>query len=189
MPRRFSSQHLLVEPIFLGLAGRIGAGKTSAAQYVSSTYGLQYTRYSAVLQNWLAADASDKVRLQKLGWEIMAGGQQVELNSRLLAGLDHSRSAAIDGLRHKIDFDSLSSTFGPSFRLVFLEARQETRFERLRSRFLDFAAFREADSHPVEANIDILQPLASVVISNDESLEALYGRLDALFASGTGEEE
>jgi dephospho-CoA kinase len=189
MPSSRPSQHLLVEPIFLGLAGRMGAGKTSAAQYVSSKYGFQYTRYSAVLQNWLAADASDKVRLQKVGWEIMAGGQQVELNSRLLAGLDHSRSAAIDGLRHRIDFDNLSSTFGPSFRLVFLQARQETRFERLRTRFLDFAAFREADSHPVEANIDGLQPLASMVISNDESLEGLYRRLDALFASGTGEQE
>jgi dephospho-CoA kinase len=180
MPSPRPSQHLLGEPIFIGFAGRIGAGKTSAAQYVSSKYGFQYTRYSAVLQSWLAADGYDKDRLQKLGWDIMAGGQQAELNSRLLAGLDRSRSAAIDGLRHPIDFDTLSSTFGSSFRLVFLQARQETRFERLRARFSDYAAFREADSHPVEGRIDSLQPLASMIISNDESLEDLCRRLDAL---------
>ncbi len=187
MPSQRPFQHLLVEPIFVGFVGRIGAGKTSAAQYLSSKYGFQYTRYSAVLQTWLAADGSDKNRLQKLGWDIMAGGQQVELNSRLLAGLDRSRSAAIDGLRHRIDYDSLSSTFGPSFRLVFLQSRQETRFERLQSRFSEYGAFQEADSHPVEAHIDSLKSLANMIISNDESLDGLYRRLDALITSGAGE--
>jgi dephospho-CoA kinase len=182
------SHHLLVEPIFIGFAGRIGSGKTSAAQYVSSKYGFQYIRYSAVLQNWQATGGYDKGRLQKLGCDIMAGGQQVELNSRLLSGLDRSRSAVIDGLRHRIDFDSLSSPFGMSFRLVFLQARQETRFDRLRARFSDYAAFRKADSHPVEAHIDSLQPLASMMISNDESLEGLYQRLDAFITLGAGEQ-
>lgn len=187
MPSPRVSQHLLVEPIFFGFAGRIGSGKTSAARYVSSKYGFQYTRYSAVLQNRLAADGYGKDRLQKLGWDIMAGGQQVELNSLLLAGLDRSRSTAIDGLRHRIDFDSLSSTFGQSFHLVFLQARQETRFERLRTRFSDYAAFRQADSHPVEAHIDSLQSLASIVISNDEALEGVYRRLDELITLEAGE--
>jgi dephospho-CoA kinase len=187
MPSPRPSQHLLVEPIFIGLAGRIGAGKTSAAQYVSSKYGFQYTRYSAILQDWFPAHGSNKDRLQKLGWDIMAGGRQVELNSRLLAGVDHSRSGVIDGLRHRVDFDSLSSTFGSSFRLVFLQARQETRFHRLGSRFSDYISFQEADSHPVEAHIDSLKAFASMIILNDESLEGLYRQLDALITSETGE--
>ena len=112
----------------------------------------------------------------------------MELNSRLIAGLDRSRSAAVDGLRHPIDFNSLSSTFGASFRMIFLEARQEDRFERLRSRFSTLVAFQAVESQPVEAHIDSLRPLASLTISNDGSLESLYQRLDAWIAAcGVGD--
>src|SRR5207247_2614993 len=107
---------------------------------------------------------------------IMAGGLQMELNSRLIAGLDHSRSAAIDGLRHSIDFDCLSVTFGPQFRMIFLESGQQHRYERLRSRFPNATAMRKADSHPVESYIDNLKSRASVTISNDDSLESLHRR-------------
>ena len=108
----------------------------------------------------------------------MAGGLQGELNKRLIAGIDSSRSAAIDGLRHPIDFESLSSAFGASFRMVFLEAPLKQRFERLQPHFSTLAEFQAADSHPVEAHIDALKPMASMTISNDNSLEALYARLD-----------
>jgi len=113
----------------------------------------------------------------------MAGGLQVELNLRLIAGLDRSRSAAIDGLRHPTDFDSLSSTFGGSFRMVFLEALEEVRFERLRSRFPTRDAFQAAEAQPVEACIDSLEPLGSVTIMNDGSLSSLCQRLDAWLAA------
>jgi dephospho-CoA kinase len=109
----------------------------------------------------------------------MGGGLQVELNSRLIAALDRSRSAAIDGLRHPTDFDSLASTFGSSFRMIFLEARPYARFERLRSRFSTYDEFQATDSQPVERNIDNLKQLASVTIPNDGSIESLYQRLDA----------
>ena len=91
----------------------MGSGKTSAAKYLSSRYGFQYARYSQVLQDWLSAGNADRDRLQILGWDVMAGGRQAELNARLIAGIDRSRSAAIDGVRHRLDFDSLSSRLGP----------------------------------------------------------------------------
>lgn len=155
--------------------------------YLKSKYGFQYTRYSQVLQEWLSPDNADRDRLQELGWDIMAGGMQLELNSRLLAGLDRARSAAVDGLRHPTDFESLSSTFGSSFRMVFLEASLERRFERLRSRFSAQAAFEAAEAQPVEAYIDNLRPLASVTIRNDGSLACLHQQLDVwIAADGVG---
>ena len=181
------SRHSLIEPIFIGIAGRRGAGKTSAAQHLSSAFGFQYTRYSQVLKKWLS-DGSDIDRLQDVGWNVMSGGLQVELNSRLIAGLNCSRSAAIDGLRHPIDVKQLSSAFGSSFRLVFLETREQLRFDRQRLRFSTYAAFQSAESHPVEGHIDSLKPLASATISNEDSLEALYRQLDTLMVRG-GEEK
>lgn len=113
----------------------------------------------------------------------------MELNSRLIAGIDPARSAAIDGLRHATDFECLSSAFGASFRMVFLEAPAEVRFERLRPRYSTYAAFQAADSQPVEAYVDSLRPLASVIISNHESLGDLYERLDSWIAEcGAGDQ-
>jgi dephospho-CoA kinase len=182
MPSQNPPRHSQTEPVYIGFAGRIGAGKTSAASHVASRYGFDYARYSQVLEEWLPASAGDKDRLQQFGWDVMREGRQVELNSRLISGLSRSRSAAIDGLRHPIDYECLASAFGSAFRLVFLESGQENRFQRLRSRFSTYAAFQAADSQPVEAHIENLRPLASVTIANDGSLESLGLRVDEWMA-------
>ena len=189
MPSQHSLPPRLRQPFFIGVAGRMGSGKTSAAKYLSSRYGFQYARYSQVLQDWLSAGNADRDRLQILGWDVMAGGRQAELNARLIAGIDRSRSAAIDGVRHRLDFDSLSSSLGPLFSMIFLEASQHRRFERVRERFESFGDFQAADSHPVESHIDGLQPLARLTISTEHSLERLYNQLDAWLATCGAEEQ
>ncbi len=157
----------------------MGSGKTTAAKFLSSRYQFQYVRYSQVLQEWLSSGEANRGGLQTLGWEVMAGGQQTELNRRLLSKLECTRSAAIDGLRHRVDFDSLSDFFGRSFQLVFLDASPEVRFERLRSRFPHREEFQAADSAPVEANINGLRQLATTTILNEASLASLYWELDS----------
>ena len=182
MPSQDLSQHSQIEELFVGFAGHIGAGKTSAAHYLSTNYKFQYRRYSQVLDNWLNSEYSSGQGLQQFGWEVMAGGRQVELNARLIAQLDRSRSAAIDGLRHPIDFHSLAYAFGASFELVFIEAPAGTRFKR-KPRFSTFDAFLAADTMPVEAHIDELRPLATTVVRNEASLESFYKRLECWVTS------
>ncbi len=178
IPNQSRSRPLRDEPIFVGFAGRMGSGKTTAATYLKSKYGFQYRRYSQVLQDWKAFGKVDRIRLQEAGWGIMDGGLQEELNARLIAGLDPSQSAAIDGLRHAIDFDSLLAEFGAGLAMIFLEARSEARFKRLHGRFTAFDVFEAADLHPVEGLIDSLKPRASCIVCNDASLEQLYAQLD-----------
>ena len=120
------------ELIVVGFAGRIGAGKTAAAKYLASAYGFQYARYSQILQEWRGTPP-ERAQLQKVGWETMEGGLQAELNDRLIGKIERGRSAAIDGLRHPVDFEKLFSAFGTSFRLIFLEAPLEDRYSRARS--------------------------------------------------------
>src|SRR5579864_860777 len=93
-----------VNQLVVGVTGRIGAGKTSAAKYLSTAYGFAYVRYSQVLSEWLARDPESKEHLQTVGWEVMGGGMQAELNARVIAAIPPNSNCAVDGLRHPIDF-------------------------------------------------------------------------------------
>lgn len=151
--------------IVVGVAGRIGSGKTEIAHLLEGQYGFQYLRYSIVLAEWYGTDPSAKARLQQVGWEVMSNDHQRELNSKLIARVDRNRDCVIDGLRHPIDFESLKSAFSSRFRLFFVDTPAEIRSERLRERYATREQFVEADSHAVESNIGRLVPLANLVLN------------------------
>src|SRR5258708_2229545 len=98
------SQRPQGERLVVGITGRIGSGKTTVGRYLESRYGFQYVRYSEVLAEWLAKDPEGKAHLQKVGWEVMAGGMQSELNRRLIARITPDAAVAVDGLRHSLDY-------------------------------------------------------------------------------------
>ena len=93
--------------LVIGVAGRIGSGKSEVAQCLRDRFGFQYLRYSLVLAEWYHADPAAKPQLQELGWNVMSGDGQRELNRRLIAQIDPKRDCAVDGLRHPIDYESL----------------------------------------------------------------------------------
>jgi dephospho-CoA kinase len=118
----------------------------------------------------------------------MSRGLQRELNTKLLAALDCERNAAIDGLRHQIDVETLTARFRTSFRLIFLMAPVSIRFARVKHRFSHLEAFLSADEHPVESNIDGLASFANATIDNVGSLEDLFRDVDSalnLWRKGT----
>lgn len=164
------------ERLVVGITGRIGAGKTSAAKYLNTTRGFQYLRYSQVLAEWQTKDSERKAHLQEVGWEVMAGGMQQELNRRLIAQIRPDNDAAVDGLRDPIDFKSLAGTFVHSFRLLYIESSPEDRWRHLegRGRYKNFGEFQGADSHPVEQRIEYLREKAALVITNQGSLQDLF---------------
>jgi dephospho-CoA kinase len=170
------SQAAAEKRLVIGIAGRIGAGKTSAARYLSANHGFQYLRYSQVLAEWLASDSESKAQLQKIGWEVMAGGMQTELNRRLITQVLPDSDAAIDGLRHSIDRESLSKAFPSCFRLIYIDSGAEQRWNHVsgKDRYMNRDSFDSADSHPVEQQIESLRAKADYVLRNERSLQALY---------------
>ena len=171
--------------LVIGIAGRIGAGKTSAAKYLSTKHGFQYLRYSQVLAEWKAANPESKAQLQSVGWEVMAGGMQTELNRRLIAQVLSGSDAAIDGLRHNIDQESLTKAFSSSFRLLYIDSGAEQRWNHLsgKGRYTSRDIFDAADSHPVEQQIESLGTKADVVLRNEGSLQGLYTAIDEAVTS------
>src|SRR5258707_5384057 len=179
-PQRPQSDRLVI-----GIAGRIGAGKTSAAKYLNTKHGFQYLRYSQVLAECMAADRESKAQLQSVGWEVMAGGMQTELNRRLIAQVTPEADAAIDGLRHIIDQESLSKAFSSSFHLLYIDSGAEQRWNHLqgKGRYTSRDIFDAADSHPVEQQIESLRTKADLVLRNEGSLLGLYAAIDEAITS------
>lgn len=163
--------------IVIGVAGRIGSGKTEAAHLLERQHGFQYLRYSIVLADWYGTDPSAKARLQQVGWEVMSSDRQRELNFKLIAQVDRTRDCVVDGLRHPIDFECLKSEFGAFFRLLFVDTPAEIRFERVRSRYPTFEQFAAADSHPVEANIGELRAKADLILKGQLPKDSLVDQI------------
>ena len=181
MPRHFEPAH--DERLVIVITRRIGAGKTTAAQYLSSRHGFQYLRYSQVLSEWKGPES--KAHLQEIGWEVMGKGMQGELNRRLIAQIRPEFGVAVDGLRHPLDYESLRNSFASSFHFLFIDSSQEQRWNRkkVKDKYRTFASFKAADSHPVEQHIESLRANATLVLQNNESLQDLYGALDEAMRS------
>lgn len=166
--------------IVVGVAGRIGSGKTVLARRIERDFDFQYLRYSQVLADWFKADPADKARLQEIGGGVMAGADQIELNRRLLNRVERTRDAVIDGLRHPIDHSSLRNAFGDQFFLVYVDTPAEVRFQRLGNRYRSFAEFCDADAHSVESQIDSLRAAAAVILPGTKNLELLMASVHSL---------
>lgn len=178
MPRLPASPR--TERLILGISGRIGSGKTTAAEYLVKTHGFKYLRYSQVLAEWLGVDPADKKRLQEVGWEVMSGGKQKDLNAQLIARIDQKSRYAIDGLRHPTDYESLKSQFPLEFHLVFISCPKEIRWQRLSHRFDTYEEFKAADSQPVELQLSSLEGLAKFRLDDIGVESKLFADLESI---------
>lgn len=146
-------------------------------------FGFQYLRYSLELAKWYGIDPDDKSRLQMTGAGVMADGQlQRDLNQRLIAQIDATKDAAVDGLRDPIDLESLRAEFGNRFALLFVETDPRERFERVKrnGRYETYEEFLEADRQPTELKIDDLRSSATGTLSGTQTEEELTSRLRSL---------
>lgn len=169
------------ERLAIGIAGRIGAGKTTAAKYLARAHGFHYLRYSQVLAEDLDG-AESREALQQLGWKVMSQGLQKKLNTLLIRRIRKRGDYVVDGLRHSIDHKSLAKRFGSRFFLVYIVAPVRLRFRRVRRRrnLINMRDFARVDRHPVERFIPHLRQNADLVIQNRASLKQLRCHLDTL---------
>jgi dephospho-CoA kinase len=164
----------------IGISGPIGAGKTTAAKYLATTYGLSYLRYSEVLAEISPGQAVDRESLRKFGSDIMSRGLQSSLNQHLLRKMLSGTNYVIDGLRHPIDFEALSKR--QPFRLFYIDASSHVRWQRLKDRdgLTSWKQFQTVERHPVEAYLPLLRATASV-LQNEGTILELQDELRKMF--------
>lgn len=165
----------------IGISGPTGAGKTTAAVHLASTYGLSYLRYSEILADFLGKMAPDKQTLRKMGWDVMSEGLQLSLNQRLLTKMKKGINYVVDGLRHPLDLETLSNH--PPFYLLYIDASPHMRWQRLsyRDGSRTWEEFQAGDSHPIEGYLPILKQKAYKVVRNEGTIAGLYANLDGVF--------
>lgn len=163
--------------LVIGLSGALGAGKTTAADYLKSL-GCESVRYSQVIQRRVKERTLTYTRedLQVEGQRVHAELGQRWLGRELLRPIIERRFVVIDGLRFPEDHAFLTEIFGSQFLHIHVVARRELRKTRFEDR--EHAPFDSAESHPVEARGEELKSFARDVVENNGSVENYHAALN-----------
>lgn len=175
--------------ILLGFTGFIGAGKTTAINYLQKKYDAQSYAFSTPLRDVLKRIHEPETRenLQKLS-NILRDGFGQDLLAKIIAQ-DVRESTAhligVDGVRRPSDIAHLREIDG--FHLIYITADMKTRYTRLTERGQNpddatktFEQFKADQEREAELKIAEIAREATETINNNGNLEELYAQLDAL---------
>jgi dephospho-CoA kinase len=173
----------------LGLAGEIASGKGTAAKYICEKYGGSSHRFSTMLRDVAKRMYLEENRenIQKIS-TIFRQNFSDDLMSKVIyhdVKNDEHEYVTVDGVRRAPDIDYLKKLSG--FKLVYIEADMEKRFERLTKRGENtddvgksFEEFKKDHERETELRIKDLKNIADFVIDNNGSFEELYRQIDSI---------
>jgi dephospho-CoA kinase len=171
----------------LGIAGEMGSGKGTVAKHVTQEHKGSAHRFSTILR-----DILDRVYLEQsrdnmqtlstimrksFGEDLMAKGMYHDAQN------DEHDVVVVDGVRRMSDITYLREL--PHFKLVYVEADMEKRYERITKRGENtddktktFEDFQKAHQDESEQQIKDLRSYADYIINNDGTFADLYKQID-----------
>lgn len=162
------------------ISGRISSGKSYAAKLIAKQFGFPIASFGSYLKYYCEKNnlQTDRETLQNLGDNFIQTNPQLFLNNVIAYSIGKSNSIIIEGVRHKIIFDTVKHLADKSIS-VFIDADQKTRYERYykrnkeSDRTKDYNQFLISDTHSVELEIESLKPLCDIIINSatDYSIE------------------
>jgi len=173
----------------LGITGEIASGKGTVAEYLIKEYNATSYRFSTMLRDVARRMYLEETRenLQKLSTIF-----RENFNDNLLSMVickdvkaDDNNLIVIDGVRRKADIEFLKKLSG--FKLVYMEADMQTRYERIikRGENLDdnnktLKEFEKDHQREAELQIKDLKNKADIIIDNNGTFEDLYKQVDEI---------
>lgn len=172
-----------------GLISPMAAGKGTIADYMVKKYGAKKYNFSGpineILERLYVPNARENQIKIGSGMREMYGEDvwAQTLKKDILS--DKPDIAVIDGIRYPGDL-SVSKTL-PNFTLIGVETGADARFERLKIRSdrpgeaeMDRTTFDAQHESATEKNIAEVMKEADIVITNDDTIEDLYKKIDSL---------
>jgi dephospho-CoA kinase len=173
--------------LIIGLAGSVGAGKGTAADYLIRRYGAEVFLFSGPLRRILEILRMDgsRVNFQYLSKVLRDAYGQDLFSVVAKKTIDESdrKVIVIDGARRVSDLDGIATD--PNFRLVYIDSDVKTRYERIVKRGQNrgdgdktFEEFLKEENAEAETTIRALKDQAHLVIENDSGEAEFYAAID-----------
>lgn len=175
--------------IVLGITGEIASGKGTVTKYLLEKYNASSHRFSTMLRDVAKRMHLEENRenLQKIS-TIFRENFSDDLLSQVIyqdVQADENEIVVIDGVRRMPDIEYLKKL--PGFRLIYIDTKMETRYERLIKRGENaddakktFEEFRIDNEREAEKRIKDLKKDANFVIDNNGTFENLYEQIDKI---------
>lgn len=176
--------------MIIGVAGRNGAGKGEFVKFLETRSFTVFSLSDAIRQELADRGLEEtRDRMIDVGQELRRQSGPGALAQRLVRRLQPDRNYAIDSIRHPVEVEILRNC-GQDFHLVWIDAKLETRFERLRARGrsgdpesigeLELLEGRERGSDdPNAQQLDQVQDQASFTLVNDGTLETFQSQIQS----------
>jgi len=171
----------------IGLAGEMACGKSTAANHLIHKYNATSHKFSTPLRDTLDRFGLPQTR-ENL--QILSTNLRKIFGEDLFAKVlyndtqkDQSQHIVVDGVRRLADIEHLKKI--PEFRLIYIKAHQDHRFNRITNRTenLDdkgksLEDFQKEQVQEAEIEIRDLEEHADVVINNEGTIEELLAAVD-----------
>jgi dephospho-CoA kinase len=178
--------------IILGLAGEIASGKGTAAKYICEKHFGSAHRFSTSLRDVAHRMHLEENRenLQRISTIFRENFFDDILSSVIAEDVkdDKNEKIAIDGVRRMADIAYLKKL--PEFKLVYIEADIQKRYERIIQRGENsddakktFEEFEKDHKREAEQQIKELKKHSDFVIDNNGSFEELYDQIDKIIGN------
>jgi len=174
--------------LLIGLAGGIGSGKSSVADFLHKKYGAERLRFSKILSDVLERLdlPRDRRNLQVLG-EVLrksfGGNVIVDAFARDLEGCT-ADVVVVDGIRFENEVAMLRKF--ENNVLIYVDASPRVRYMRSVDRgergeeAKSFEEFMESENMATERNLPQIEKAADHVILNEGTAEELYGKVESV---------
>lgn len=165
------------------ITGSLGAGKTTAASYISQKYGYQHLSFVDEIWKPILAERKievSRVNLQKLGIELMSNWGPEKIVCTLLAKADPTKTIIMDDVR-RLDVVDIIRKHCRKVFLVYIDADFDMRYPRLvkRDNISSMEEQRQAESVETETTIIDIKNHADYIILNHGDINLFYSDLDA----------
>lgn len=172
------------------VAGRIGSGKTETAGYLSDKLGIPLIKSGTLLQTLMGSPPMSEIGRREFQRRALEFIRSDSGPARLTACIARcvneigTDRCIIDGLRHLSTYERLSTHFGGSVGLIFVQTPPDVAYDMYRTREVQetltfsYRDFLEIYDAPVEAEIPSLGRKAQIYIYNSFGMEAFRRTLD-----------